>query len=112
MALALKIIVRTNNGQEVEIEPSWWKQSELRRMHSFTEAANQHYRDYILYVDKLTLQEIIASQEKYRDQGVYQYEGWKKINTGTNEELHNLLNQLTESDKIKIWIYEWESGLD
>ena len=112
MAFTLKIMVSTKNGQDVEIEPAWWNIKELRRKYSFNKEVNQQYLDYILFVDKQTLKDIIVSQEKYRDQGVYNYEGWQKINAGTHEELQNLLNQLTENDQIKIRVYEWESGLD
>lgn len=112
MAFTLKIIVSSKEGQKVEIEPSWWNIKELKRTYSFEEVTNQHYRDYLLFVDKPTFQEMMVSQEKYRDQGVYKYEGWKKMNTETIERLNNLLSQLTDNDSIKIRIYEWESGLE
>jgi len=112
MAFALKIIACTKEGQEVEIAPSWWNIKELRRTYNFEEVTDQHYRDYILYVDQQRLQQIIIDQEKYRDQGVYQYESWKKINAETLAELNKLISKLTNNDSIKIRIYEWESGLD
>jgi len=112
MAFALKIIGNTKDGREVEIAPSWWNIKELRRTYNFNDTGNQQYRDYHLSVDKPAFQEMIASQEKYKDQGIYNYEGWKKINAETIEKLHDLLSQLTDSDSVKIRIYEWESGLD
>ena len=52
------------------------------------------------------------SQEKYRNQGIYEYEGWIRVSDKTQEELDSLVNNLSDSDNIKIRIYIWESGLD
>jgi len=112
MAFALKIIANTKEGQEVEIAPSWWNIKELKRTYNFEEVKDQHYRDYVLFVNKPVFQEMMVSQEKYRDQGVYQYESWKKINTETLAELNKLLSKLSNNDSVKLRIYEWESGLD
>jgi len=112
MAFALKIISATEDGQKFEIEPAWWNIKELRSSYNFTEVGKQSYQDFKLYADKRTFEEIIMSQEKYRDQGVYSYGGWKNINAKMYAALQKLLKLLSESDQIIIRIYEWESGLD
>lgn len=112
MAFTLKIVAETKNGQEVEIEPSWWNKDELRSSHSFTEELNYNYLDYFLFVNKQTLGDIAQSQEKYRNNGIYEYEGWVKVNDKTKAELDELTQNLQDDSIIKIWIYEWESGLN
>ena len=110
MAFILKIVAETKNGQEIEIEPSWWNKDELKSSHSFKEEVNHNYLDYFLFVNKQTRGDIAQSQEKYRNKGIYEYEGWVKVNDRTKVELDELTQNLEEGSKIKIWIYEWESG--
>lgn len=109
MAFALRITGKTKNGQEVEIEPSWWNIIELRITYDFKKELN-YYLDYYLYVDKQTFQEIMRSQEKYRRKGIYKDEYWKEENQQTKSELDDFVENLQEDSTITIWIYEWESG--
>lgn len=111
MAFALKIIAKTKNGEEIQIEPSWWNKGELRNNYEFKKEVNFHYFDYVLFVNKQNFQFIKESQEKYRNKGIYEYKGWIEVNNRTEARLENLLNELHEDSIVKIWIYEWESGL-
>jgi len=110
MAFALKIIGTNNDGQEVAIEPAWWNIKELRRTYNFTATGKQSYQDFEFHADKQTFEKIIASQEKYRDQGVHSYGGWRKINTEMHAALQKLLKLVSDRDQVTIKIYEWESG--
>lgn len=114
MAFDIKIVVQTSDTclNEIEICPSWWNLNELQEDYCFIEDSSSYYMDYILYVDKFKLIEIAEKQNKYLDEGIYSSEGWREINAKEKSELDKLLNQLNENSKIKIWIYEWESGLD
>ena len=110
MAFALRVSGKTKNGQEIHIEPSWWNINELRSTYDFKEELD-YYLDCYLDVDKQTFQEIKESQEKYRKKGIYEDELWSGINDQTKDELDDLVQNLQEDSAIKIWIYEWESGL-
>jgi len=110
MAFALRICGKTKSGQVVETEPSWWNINELRSTYDFTEELD-YYLDCYLYVDKKTFLKIKKSQEKYRKKGIYEDELWSGINDQTKDELDDLVQNLQEGSSIKIWIYEWESGL-
>ena len=112
MAFALRITAKTKLGQEVEINPSWWNKDELRQTHKFKKEINHNYLNYFLYVNKQTFLDIIESQDIYRNKGIYGYERWIKINDHVKAELEDLIHNLKEGSTIKIWIYEWESGLD
>ena len=109
MALVLKIEVTYESGFEVEVEPSWWMTGELLKKYNF-KSQTDYYMDEILYVQKSAFLEIVSDQEKYIDKGVYSYDGWKGINQKTKIRLDEIVAGLSETDKIKIWIYEWESG--
>lgn len=111
MAFALRIVAKTENDQEVNIEPSWWNLNELRKNYNFKEEIEFYDIDYILYVDKKTFIKIVDSQEKYRDMGVYEYIEWKNINTVTKFKIDKLILTLKEKDLVKIWLFEWESGM-
>ena len=112
MAFALRITAKTKNGKEVEIEPSWWNIDQLRSTHSFQEDISDYYLDYYLDVDIRTFKDIMEGQEKYRKKGVYGYKDWIEENDHTKDELVHLVQNLLEGTTIKIWIYEWETGLD
>jgi len=112
MAFALRIVARTKNGHEVKIEPSWWDKDELRSTHNFTMEVNDYYLDYFLFVNLLTFQDIMESQEKYRTKGICEHEDWITDDDEKKAKLDELVQNLQEDSIIKIWIYEWESGLD
>jgi hypothetical protein len=110
MAFALKIVVTLKNGEE-EIEPAWWSKVDLQKNFNFKEEINHYYLDYVLYVNKSTFIEILKSQEHHRKDRFYNSQGWKEINNKTKEKIDEILLKLDDKSKIKIWIYEWESGL-
>ncbi|GAB2777454.1 hypothetical protein [Salinimicrobium soli] len=110
MAFALRVSGTTKNGEEVQIEPSWWNINELRNTYDFTEELD-YYLDCYLYVDKQTLQEIMKSQEKYRRKESFKVDYWMEENQRTESELDHFVANLEKDSTIKIWIYEWESGL-
>lgn len=106
MAFALRITATTKNGQEVRIEPSWWNKSELRSSYDFKEELD-YYLDCYLYVNKKTFQEIVESQERYKNKPLYQDEYWKEENSQTTSELDHLIQNLEKESTVEIWIYEW-----
>lgn len=110
MAFALRITAKTKNGKEVEIEPSWWNTDQLRSTYNFKEELD-YYLDYYLYVNKQTFLDIMESQEKYRNREIYGNKDGVTIGDVTKAELDDLVQNLLEDSTIKIWIYEWESGL-
>lgn len=110
MAFALRITATTKNGQEVRIEPSWWNINQLRSTYDFKEELD-YYLDCYLYVNKQTFQEIVVSQEKYKNTPLYQYELWKVQIDQTTSEIDDLVQNLPEDSTVEIWVYEWESGL-
>lgn len=111
MAFSLRITAKTKNGQDVELEPSWWNEEQLRSTYNFKKELN-YFLDYFIYINKKTFLDIIESQEKYRNKGINEEEDWMEENDHTKAELDDLVQNLQEDSIIKIWIYEWESGLD
>ena len=112
MAFSLRIVAKSKNGQTIVIEPSWWNTDELRMTYIFKKEVDNYYLDYFLNIDVQTFQNIMESQEKYRNKGIFGYQGWIEVNNRRKTELDNLIQNLQEDSTIKIWIYEWESGLD
>lgn len=107
MAFALRITATTKNGQEISIEPSWWNENELRSTYDFKEELD-YYLDCYLFVNKQTFQEIVESQEKYKNKPLYQDEYWKEENSQATSELAHLIQNLEKESTVEIWIYEWE----
>jgi hypothetical protein len=112
MAFALRITAKIKNGQEVEIEPAWWNINQLLRTHNFKEDSSEYYLDYYLYVNKQNFLNIIDSQEKYRKKEIYRDGFWILENNLRGSEFDHLVENLEEDSTIRIWIYEWESGLN
>lgn len=112
MAFDIRITTTTKRGKKIELEPAWWNIDELKNSYQFKSEINNSYQDYILTVDKQTFLDIIESQEKYRNKGLYQYEGWVKTNNKTKTKMDRLVLSLKKDSIIKIWIYEWESGFN
>jgi hypothetical protein len=112
MAYSLKITAKLTDEQEVRIELPWWNINELKKTYKFRqEWVYGCYMDYILEVDKRTFSDIIISQEKHRNKGVFEYEGWIVTNNKKKAELDDLLEKLRENENVVITIFEWESGM-
>jgi len=111
MAYSLKISAKISDDKNVRIEPRWWEIAELRNVYKFEEVwENGCYMDYILNVDKQTFIDIVNSQEKYRCQGIFTWEGWIKINNKTKAEIYDIIDKLPDNEFVNITIFEWESG--
>ncbi|MFZ4520472.1 MAG: hypothetical protein ACOYNC_02130 [Bacteroidales bacterium] len=112
MAYSLSVSAKISDDHKVRIEPAWWDRDELKKAYTFEEVwANGCYLDYILNVDKRTFIDIVTSQEKHRQEGVFKYEGWIETNDLTKAEIENLIENMPENEVVEILIFEWESGL-
>ena len=110
MAYAVKIVSENEDSSNAGIEVKWWNKQELLNEYNFTEHIDNGYLDHILTVSKDEFQKIFDGQEQYRDTGIYDDDEWKKINNKTKGYINERLKEMTETDKVNICIYEWESG--
>jgi hypothetical protein len=108
MAYSLKVSAKISDDIKVRIEPTWWDRDELRKAYKFEAVWELGcYMDYYLNVDKRTFTDILNSQEKYRNQGVFSWEGWIETNNKTKAEIEDLIEKLPENEVVEICIFEW-----
>jgi len=100
--------IHPNDKENVIIEPSWWNYREIWKEHNFVQTGNYAYTDYIWNLDKTEFINLLKSQEKYLNQGIYAHEQWIKNNDATMNQINNLLEQIDRDSDLKIRIFEWD----
>jgi len=111
MAYDLSVSSIMSDNNEFYLEPRWWNIDELKNSYPFEVVGSHGYTDYVLYVKKQTFFQILNSQEKYRLNGFYSFDGWKQRIDKEMKELDDFIQKLTDTQEVKILIFEWESGL-
>lgn len=110
MAYGIHILAKINpsDKEEIVIEPAWWDVREIWKAHDFIQTGNYAYTDYIWKPKKDELVELLKSQEKYLNEGIYSIEQWVKNNNETIVEINDLLENLNENSDLKVRIFEWD----
>ena len=112
MAFGIHILAKINpsdsDKDEIVIEPAWWNYREIWDAHDFIRTGDYAYTDYLWKINKSEFVELLKSQEKYLNEGIYAHEKWVKNNNTKLDEIDDLLKNLNENSQITIRIFEWD----
>lgn len=110
MAFAIQILAKLNpsDKEEIVFEPMWWDYREIWKAHNFIKTGDYAYTDYLWNINKDELIELLKSQEKYLNNGIYAHEKWVAANNEELSGINNMIEEINENSDLKIRIYEWD----
>ena len=114
MAYSIKIEVFSEPGSasnmkaDMDMEPDWWKISELLDTWPFQQMKSNPFREFVLYVSKTELQEIHLAQLAHTEAGkLYGNAAWQRIIAPKIQQLSEFLSKSGEDQTIRLSISEW-----
>lgn len=114
MAFEVKIeFFQSDKDQPVlEITPDWWNFRELKKEYEFVQDIAQDPEAFILDVSIEELIDIHLFQYKNLSKGVFGFPDWQKIILPKKEQIEQIISTPEAYPRIRVKIYEWDSGWD
>jgi hypothetical protein len=112
MAFEVKIeFFQSDQGLPVlEITPDWWNYRELKKEYKFSRDPKKDPEAFILDASIEELIDIHLFQYKNLTKGVFGFPDWQKIILPKKEQIEQIIAAPEAYPKIRVKIYEWESG--
>ncbi len=94
----------------LEITPDWWNYRELKKEYEFSRKVNNDSEAFYLDVNLEELIDIHLFQYKNLKKGVFGFPDWQKIIEPKRQQIEDIIASSEDYPKIRVKIYEWESG--
>jgi hypothetical protein len=94
----------------LEITPDWWNYRELKKEYKFSRDPKKDPEAFILDASIEELIDIHLFQYKNLTKGVFGFPDWQKIILPKKEQIEQIIAAPEAYPKIRVKIYEWESG--